>query len=109
MKTTYEKDGRLPQHTAVGNDDTPITYPTSPHEWMSVKAVEEKDGRIVELTAENERLQTALDATWDALDGLYGADIGEESPIDLLPKDRQQLFHKALEMVGAALDGREAE
>jgi hypothetical protein len=56
-----------------------------------------------ELQKENERLLVALNATWEALDGLYGADIGEEIPIDLLPEDRQELFHKALELVGEVM------
>lgn len=59
------------------------------------------------LTAENAHQRTALQATWEALDGLYGANRGEVIPIELLPEDRRQLFHKALELVGAALDGRE--
>jgi hypothetical protein len=59
---------------------------------------------VRELQKENERVRAALAATWEALDGLYGADIGEDIPIDLLPEDRQELFHKALELVGEALE-----
>jgi hypothetical protein len=61
-------------------------------------------GRVIrELNEENRLMKAALNATWEALDGLYGADIGEEIPIDLLPEDRQELFHKALELVGEVM------
>lgn len=56
--------------------------------------------KVDKLEAENEALRKVFDATWDALDGLYGADTGEKIPVTLLPEDRQQLFNRVLDVVG---------
>lgn len=71
------------------------------------QAFREKIERVKELEAENERLtaknkalRKVFDAAWDALDGLYGADMGEVIPVTLLPEDRQQLFNRVLDVVG---------
>jgi hypothetical protein len=48
-------------------------------------------------------LLAAVEATADALDGLYGASRGEPIPYDSLTPDRKAAFDKALELVHAAL------
>lgn len=55
-----------------------------------------------ELKAENERLRLFKSAVDVALDGLYGGNADEISkplPIELLPPDRQELFHRVLELL----------
>lgn len=74
---------------------TEATYDMVPRQ-----AFREKAERIKELEAKNKALRKVFDATWEALDGLYGADMGEVIPVTLLPEDRQRLFNRVLEVVG---------
>lgn len=59
--------------------------------------------RIAELEAERSELVAALDATYAALDGLYGADMEEEIPFLSLTQDRQEAFDVARALVHRAM------
>ena len=60
------------------------------------------------LRAENERLRKLLTVVDVMLDGMYGADIGEDIPVTLIPKDRQELMHEVLQACAEAKEASES-
>lgn len=70
----------------MDNGGTGNPYPTSPHERMSVKVVEEKDGRIAELEAKNAELAGAFDRLYFfAEQALSGIDFGNRRVLAFTP------------------------